>query len=278
MKPTSDVTGLYRSFPAYLWVEDEETRTYLETAWNGESRIKIYVAGGHTHLQAVVSAARNDWATHVFGLRDRDFGTSNRARWRDDTVTILAGEALELENLLLDADAIASCQVNTAVLSTTQIEQELLQIAMPLTWWMACRRTITEIREAVTEGFLAHPTRREVASQQDAENAIMGTDWWANVLPSLHPTWGSRTAISASLVSHEAAFHAMLATGQWKKEFSGKEILQELGPKVWRHKRPPDPAGRLEFVRAIAEAQRDHRRIPSEVTDLRTAILSRIGH
>lgn len=44
MKPSSDVIGLYRSFPAYLWVEDEETRTYLETAWNGESLIKVLVA------------------------------------------------------------------------------------------------------------------------------------------------------------------------------------------------------------------------------------------
>ncbi|WP_441292683.1 hypothetical protein ACSRUE_21830 [Sorangium sp. KYC3313] len=55
MKPSSDVTGLYRNFPAYLWVEDEETRTYLQTAWEGELHIKVLVAGGHGHLHAVVN-------------------------------------------------------------------------------------------------------------------------------------------------------------------------------------------------------------------------------
>lgn len=154
MKPSSDITGLYRSFPAYLWVEDEETRTYLETAWNGEARIKIYVGGGHTHLAAVVSAARNDWATHVFGFRDRDFGASNRARWTDTAVTILTSDAVELENLLLDAKAIAACEVNTSGLSDVQIEQQMLNLAQPLTWWMSCRRTISEMRDAVTEEFI----------------------------------------------------------------------------------------------------------------------------
>jgi hypothetical protein len=94
----------------------------------------------------------------------------------------------------------------------------------------------------------------------------------------LHPTWGNAAAVSARLVHHEASFRAMLTSGDWKREFSGKEILQELGPLVWKHKRSPNPAGRIEFVRAIAEAQRDQNRIPQEVTDLRMAILFRIGH
>lgn len=29
MKPSSDLTAMYRAFPVYLWVEDEETRAYL---------------------------------------------------------------------------------------------------------------------------------------------------------------------------------------------------------------------------------------------------------
>lgn len=278
MKPSSDVTGLYRSFPAYLWVEDEETRTYLETAWSGETRIKIYVGGGHTHLSAVVKAARNDWNTHVFGFRDRDFGASNRARWKDETVTVLASDAVELENLLLDADAIASCAVNTSGLNVVQIEQQMLQLAQPLTWWMSSRRTITEMRDAVMDEFLAHPARGDVASQRDAENHIFTSRWWSTVLPSLHSTWGGRATVSARLVQYEATFRNMLASGAWKREFSGKEILRELMPRVWTRKRPPDPEGRLEFVRAIAESQRDKGQLPLEVTELRTAILYRIGH
>lgn len=143
MKPSSDVTGLYRNFPAYLWVEDEETRTYLQTAWEGELHIKVLVAGGHGHLHAVVNAARNDYNTHVFGFRDRDFGGSNRARWNEDAVVVLTADVVEIENLLLDPDAIAACQVNTSGLNAAQVEQELTMLATPLTWWMEILRDLT---------------------------------------------------------------------------------------------------------------------------------------
>jgi len=62
VKPSYDLNGIYKNFPAYLWVEDEETRTYLKTVWKGEEHIEIYVAGGHTHLHAVVTAARLEHA------------------------------------------------------------------------------------------------------------------------------------------------------------------------------------------------------------------------
>jgi len=277
VKPTSDLSGLYRNYPAYRWVEDEDTRTYLDAAWAGESRIKIYVASGYTHLQAVVNAAHHDFSTHVFGFRDRDFGASNRKRWKEEAVTVLAGDAHELENFLLDAEAIASCEVNTSGLNAAQIEHELLAIAQQLPWWMSCRRTITEMRDAVMNDFPGHPKYREVSSQQQAENAIFASPWWMNALPSLHTTWGNRTTVSARLAQHEASFRAMLTNNTWQREFSGKEILQEIVTKVWTRKRPADPAGRLEFVRAIAEAQRDQKRLPPELTELRTAILSRIG-
>ncbi len=277
MKPPSDLSGLYRVYPAYLWVEDEDTRTYLETAW-AENRIKIYVASGHPHIQAVVNAAHNDFSTHVFGFRDRDFGTSNRARWNDSAVTVLAGDNFEQENFLLDAQAIATCDKNTSGLNAAQIEHELLAIARQLPWWMSCRRTITEMGDAVTADFSGHPKHREVASQQQAENAIFASPWWTNALPSLAPTWGDKVAISARLAKHEASYRAMLTNTAWQQEFSGKEILQEIVTKVWTRKRPADPQGRLELVRAIALAQRDQKRLPSEVTELRTAILTRIGH
>src|SRR5512138_1078603 len=105
---------MYRSFPAYLWVEDEETRTYLEAVWPGESLIKLYVAGGHEHIGAVVEAAHQDYATHVFGLRDRDFTLPNRSSWHNTNVAVFAGDYLEVENLMLDPEAIAHCEVNTS--------------------------------------------------------------------------------------------------------------------------------------------------------------------
>ncbi|WP_437893542.1 hypothetical protein [Sorangium sp. So ce124] len=278
MKPSSDVTGLYRNFPAYLWVEDEETRTYLQTAWEGELHIKVLVAGGHGHLHAVVNAARNDYNTHVFGFRDRDFGGSNRARWNEDAVVVLTADVVEIENLLLDPDAIAACQVNTSGLNAAQVEQELTMLATPLTWWMSCRRTITEIRDAVVDDFLEHPRRDRVKSQGDAEAAITGSLWWARVLPTLQPDWGNVATIARKLTEHEASYRAMLSTGAWRQEFSGKEILRDLTTRIWTRKRPKDPECRLTFVQEIARAQLDLNRVPQEIRELRTAIRRRIGH
>jgi hypothetical protein len=130
----------------------------------------------------------------------------------------------------------------------------------------------------VTEDFLSHPARGSITSQHDAETAILESKWWVDVLPSLHRTWGTAAIVSSRLVAHETAFRATLASGEWKKEWSGKEILREVASRVWTRKRPPDPAGRIEFVRAVARAQRQQNRIPAEVSDLRAALLFRIGH
>lgn len=277
MRPTSDISGMYRSFPAYLWVEDEETRTYLEAAWSGESLIRMYVASGHQHVRAVVSAARNDWNAHVFGLRDRDFTESNRSRWNDEDVCLFAGDSLEVENLMLDADAIAACDVNTSGLDAAGIEQRLLALAAPQVSWMACRRLISEMGEAVTRRFVEHPRRANVRSHADALNAIAGSEWWTQVLPGLHSAWGNAQDVDTKLALYEADYNTALQDGTWRHRFSGKEILRDLRSAVWTMRREVDPGGAHTFVQAIAAAQVQLGRVPDEVEELRTAIRARIG-
>jgi hypothetical protein len=268
---------MYRSFPAYLWVEDEETRTYLETAWNGESLIKLYVAGGHRHIGAVVNAAHMDWATHVFGLRDRDFTKSNRSRWMDEAIRVFAGDTLEVENLMLDAEAIAACDVNTSALDAPAIENLLVNLVAQQVHWMACRRLIAELSEALTHGFIEHPKRRSVLSCDDALQAITGSQWWSTVLPGLQGTWGQTQVLLAKLVQYEDDYSEALRDGSWRASFSGKELLRDLRSSIWTKKQSPDPEGLQEFVRAIAEAQVKSDRVPAEVDELRVAVRTRIG-
>jgi hypothetical protein len=267
---------MYRTFPIYLWVEDEETRTYLQTVWEGDP-IGYYVAGGHSPISAIVEAAHNDWNAHVFGVRDRDFTPPNRARWRETDVKVFAGDALEIENYLLDAEAIAACDVNTSGKTVAQIEHQMRTLASSLVWWMSCRRTITEIRDAVASKFPEHPSRTKVHTQQDALRAIVEDGWWSTVLPSLNPKWGDRTTVEAALKSSGAFYSAALTNDTWHQEFSGKEILSELLSGVWTKKRPPDPEGRLTFVQEIARTQRKLRRVPNELTGLRDALRHRTG-
>lgn len=277
MRPTSDISGMYRSFPAYLWVEDEETRTYLETAWSGESLIKLYVAGGARHVGAVVKAAREDWNTHVFGLRDRDFADSNRNRWSEPDVHVFAGDSLEVENLMLDAEAIADCDVNTSGLGSAAVEERMVALASPQISWMACRRLISEISEAATRNFVEHPRRANIRSHAEALNAITGSEWWRHVLPTLPATWGNSQDIGTKLTAHEAGYASALRDRSWREKFSGKEILRDLRSAVWTKKHEPDPGGAQTFVRAIAAAQVRLGRVPDEVNTLRRVIRHRIG-
>lgn len=78
MIATSDLPTLYKTKKVCLWVEDEETRTYLTEVWQ-DPEIGLLVADGHTNLQAVVASSRQEGFAHVFGFRDRDPGQCKSA-------------------------------------------------------------------------------------------------------------------------------------------------------------------------------------------------------
>ncbi len=269
----SHLSALYKNKLVYLWVEDEETRTYLETAW-ADAEIGIYIAGGCENIRAVVHAARKDNLLHVFGYRDRDFGTSNWPRWNDPSVEVFVGEAFEVENLLLDARSMAECEVNTSPKNVPDIENELQALAGKLCWWMACRASIAELRGAVAEDFIEHPSPSNVRTQQEALDTITTSRWWTHVLPNIS---AATAKLPATLLKHQATYGAMLTSGAWKTHFSGKELFADMLPRIWTKKRPRDPQGRLDFVKALARAQRDARTVPQEIIDLRLALRARLG-
>lgn len=265
---------MYKSLTAYLWVEDGETATYLRSVWT-DPRIGIYVAGGCESVRAAVEAARRDGYAHVFGFRDRDFGATNRRQWRDDTVSILVSDAFEVENLMLDCEAIADCDVCDSGMSAQTIEVELVRLAGPLAWWMACRRTIVELRESVFADFIEHPTRSRIGGRQDAIDEIVNSEWWRTRLPQV-PHWNA-ARIEAAVDGHYATYEPMVANGKWRNAYSGKEILRDVVTRVWHKGRQGDPQDRLDLARSIGLAQVAQKRVPQEVVDLRGAILYKVG-
>lgn len=273
MIATSDLPTLYKTKKVYLWVEDEETRTYLTEVWQ-DPEIGLLVAGGHTNLQAVVASSRQEGFAHVFGFCDRDLGQSNRARWNEKTTVVMKSEALELENLLLDSVAMAACDVNTSGKSAAQIEVDLVGLATELPWWMSCRKAITEIRDAVVAQLIEHPKRGGIKTQADAEKAIFETPWWIAVLPNIG-TNTTRPRVEASLQLHHASYSAMLGNGQWRTHFSGKEVLRDMATRVWTRKR--SPRLHFDFIQSIGRAQRVAGQIPAEIKDLRDALRAHVG-
>lgn len=269
------LSALYKNKLVYLWVEDEETRTYLETVWQ-DPQFGFFVAGGSENIAAAVHAARKDNLPHVFGFKDRDFGTSNRAKWGSPSVTVFTSEAFEVENLLLDARTMAGCDLNTTTKVADDLEREMQGLASKLDWWMACRRTIVDLRDAVAAQFIEHPSRASISSLKEAESAITKSAWWTQVLPSI-PTATALTQVQTNLTQHRAEYVAMIANGEWRTHFSGKEIFREMRDHVWQKKRSPDPEGLLDFVKAVARTQRDYQSVPAEIDELHRELRARVG-
>ena len=273
MTAPSDLPTLYKSKRVHVWVEDEETRTYLNAVWQ-DPDIGLLVAGGHENIHAVVKSARQDSFAHVFGFRDRDFGRSNRATWSNRETEVMTSEAFEVENLVLDSAAMAACLVNTSSKDAAQIEAELQLLAAELPWWMSCRKAISEIREGVTDQFTGHPKRGAVKTQADAELTIFTSPGWTTVLPAIG-TSTTQPLVCARLQQHHASYAAMLLTSEWRTHFSGKEVLGEIVTRVWTRNR--SRRVHFDFIQSIGEAQRLTGQVPAEINDLRAALRAHVG-
>jgi hypothetical protein len=271
----SDLPALYSRHALVVWVEDEETRTYLSTAWQ-DGDIGLLVAGGYENIHAVVKAAEKDGIAHVFGIRDRDFWTSNRARWNEPAIRVLTGDTFEIENLLLDATAMAACDVNSAEKDVAAIEADLGALAAPLAWWMSCRKTIVHFREAATRDFTEHPKRGAVTSKALALSKIVDSPWWTTTLPGLgHAV--TRAEAERLLDLHHRHYAAALQDGSWRTSFSGKEILGDMRGRLWTRNHQAGLGGKLRLFRSIAEAQRTLNRLPEEIKELRAVLRARVN-
>lgn len=273
MTAPSDLPTLYKTKKVYVWVEDNETRTYLDAVWD-DPEMGLLVAGGHENIHAVVKSSRQNKFTHVFGFRDRDFGRSNRAHWNRPDTEVMTSEAFELENLVLDSEAMAACDVNTSGKNAAQIEAELLRLAAELPWWMSCRHAITRIHDAVAGQFIGHPKRGDVKTQHEAEAAIFTSQWWAAVLPTIGNAM-TQPAVQTSLQHNHASYSAMLGNDQWRTHFSGKEVLRDVVTRIWTKRHSAQL--HFDFVQAIGRAQRSAGRVPDEIRELRAVLRARMG-
>lgn len=278
MTAPSDLPSLYSQRPVNLWVEDDETKAYLDGVWQ-DAEIGYLVAGGSENVGVVVKSARAAGIQAVFGVRDRDFQGSNRKSWRTLTndVTVFTLECLELENLALDANAISGTIANTEGLTAEQIDRLLANAARRMVWYMSCRYTIAVIRDAIARDFTRHPKpdgTKAVGSFAAARDWILGSAWWQEVLPA---ATAHLTAANVELALH---FHqhwcAEMAESQdWKQRFSGKEILDATINTIWRRGRPS--SARRDLLIMVAEQQRLSGTIPPEVKELHEALRARAG-
>src|SRR5258708_2603695 len=122
-----DESSYYTAASLVIWVEDEVTRSYLYAVWEDDASIAIRIAGSKNAVLGIVRDARTQEHRHVFGLVDRDFQRSNKADWFDlaKDISVFVPAATEIENYLIDPEALAGCNLNTHQRGTAEIKVRL---------------------------------------------------------------------------------------------------------------------------------------------------------
>lgn len=270
---SSAIEAYYKNAPIVLWVEDDDTHTYLGELWSTES-VALHIAGGGGAVSAVVHDARRAGHRHVFGLVDRDFGTTNRPRWisPSNDLVVYQLESHEIENLLLDPVAIAACVLNKYGRTEVSIEKRMRDEAESMVWWMAWRKVMSALRHELLHGFPQVPARSGVGSRQTTLSVLLNDPWLKHLL-STAPHHVTPVALERKLDDAKAHFDGLLSGGGWRSTFSGKEIFRQIAGHVWNGS--GGAAARLDLIRAVAAAQKHLARVPPEISDLLGSLKAR---
>lgn len=256
--------ALYNAARVILWVEDRVTAAYLDALWGHDPRLKLYVGGGHENLRAVVEDANRAGYRHVLGLRDRDFGPTNRHRWRElTTFELFALETFEIECFLLDPAALQGR------LDEDTIRAALAERANALFWWMACRKVLADLRDARQVNFPAHPKPAQVADLRQAEDLLLNNLWVTRTAPEL-PARVHGDRLRIDLEAAHRHYADSLRSKTWTRDFSGKEVIAGLFKRF-----TPRAANLEDLAKLVAGEQRRRGSEPAELVELRDILLAR---
>ena len=171
----------------------------------------------------------------------------------------------EVENFLLDADALAACDLNTGNRSAAEVQAQLQQRASELVWWMACRSVISGIHAEFYDDFPSHPKCPEITDQADAESYLLTSPWFAG-LP------GRTAGLSAAEVKNRLAnAHRQaveqIADGSWQSEFSGKELFRHVRGYVYANapKFTAKPILDADLAKSVGRWQVDNGQVPKKL-------------
>jgi hypothetical protein len=266
-----------------LWVEDKATKSYLDTIWGGTD-VLCLIAGGNEGVRAVAKEAEEAGYANVFGLIDRDFRASNKSAWFDPNKTFktFVLPMHEIENYLLDAEALAGSAFNNLLKTAEQIVELVTREAKRRIWWEACREVVHELRRRFRDDFLMDPPRRTDFDENAARSHICESVWFTALAEKASRT--NETEIHAILSKAHLHVSRRVEDETWMVDFSGKEILRDVGSRICDQTKPEISRLKLtpsnfdsDLAKQVGRWQVEHSRVHKDLTDLLAALKQRIA-
>ena len=262
-----------------LWVEDSLTREYLRSLWGNSAGITFRLGGGNDGVRAIVKAFEEEGYPNVFGLTDRDFRPSNHEGWMTPSRTFrtFVLPVHEIENYLLDANALQASRYQNRRLDVTAIQARMNSAAERLCWWAACREVIAELKRRFREPFVADPGQ-SVVDHSTAREHICQSTWFLKLTDEA--TRSAVGDIHALLDAQHILARGRLADGSWRQDFAGKEILRDVAGWMCERPRdrpfPSDPVFFADLAKEVGTWQLAREMVPPDLSELLTALKARI--
>lgn len=271
------IMELYRLARINIWVEDELTRQTLYALWD-DATIQVMNAGSEEGVKHMVNGTEAAVRGTVFGVVDRDFRQDNRQAWADSSTRIFRLPAHEVENLLLDFDALARV---SGQVSSADIALEAKKRARELLWWTACKGVLRSVVEDAP-GVPRDPPQPTAPGQgvDDEASAVAhlaAPEYWLG-LGQHHARWPEKK-LRSDVAQLAMTLEGGLQSDAWRLSFPGKELLRHLRSKVPGLDTATSRQNRTERdldlgKRLAAELRADP---PQALVDLRAVLRQRVG-
>jgi len=269
-----DLDPLYKDRKITLWVEDGLTRDYLTAAWDDHPAVRLLIAGSSDSVRALVDTARKQKYASVFGLCDRDFGSTNYSKW-SPTTQVFRLQMHEIENALLDPATISAALATFGkTLTAADIHTKLATEARSFVWGMALGSTLSWVRTGIDQDFPPSTGLVNVPDQTTAVDKIVKSAWWQTHFPKL-PKRFTVATVTAQLGKEHATYAQHLGSDAFLANFAGKELLGRVSSWLIQgggSQRPTD----ADLAKTVGTLQRQAGRLPQEVSGLLATLLKAI--
>jgi hypothetical protein len=250
-----------------LYVEDALTKQYLEALFQYESGwLNITPVWGREAVRAMVMAER-DRGKQAFGWQDRDFGEDNIAKWGQADTYVFRGEYHEIENYMLDWEAMKEGEKSSG---DFLVEQVARGFAKKMVFAVACCSELRALQRFIGEDFPSFPLKQsEIDALESLDDAVRfirnqpkNNPW----IPRITSNCANRTSegfIRRNVGEKAARLNTALDDGSWRIVMPGKEIFRHVLHQVFQ--------GNIDeqsFAKSIADWQRENQKIPAELQKL----------